>query len=142
MGKIILFCLALLNMGSVWAGDDPPPGIEFPELVITYRYENFPSFPSHAQAEARTPKEGKRILGSAKIIKLKWHEAAEAKTLESLIVEETHFDDKGQVIYRARSTFSGEGQDIKEEGQKIEEEVLEGKKRLELFSWWPIGSLP
>ncbi|ADE13615.1 hypothetical protein Nhal_0425 [Nitrosococcus halophilus Nc 4] len=142
MGKFILFCLALFTMGSVWASDDPSPGVEFPELVITYRYENFPSFPSHAQAEAHTPKEGKRVLGSAKIIKLRWRELAEAKILVSFIVEETHFDDKGEVIYRAHSTFSGEGRSMEEEGRKIEEEVLEGRKRLELFSWWPIGSLP
>ncbi|ADJ29727.1 hypothetical protein [Nitrosococcus watsonii] len=141
MGKSVLFCLLFLSTVGAWANDCASSGVEFPELVITYRYENFPSFPSHAEAKANTLKEGQQLLGSAKIIKLNWRELAEAKVLTSFIVEETHFDEEGRVIYRAHSTFRGEDEGKEGEGQKIKEEALEGKKRLELFSCWPIGSL-
>lgn len=113
MGKFVLLCLIFLSVGSLWANDCASSGVEFPELVLTYRFENFPSFPSHA----------------------------EAKILTSFIIEETHFDEEGRVIYRAHSTFRGEDEGREGEGQKIKEEALEGKKRLELFSCWPIGSL-
>jgi ATP-dependent Zn protease len=131
--KVVLLCFMLFSVESIWAGGDNLATHRFPERVAIYRYEKFSLLPSAAQVVIRNKEE--HVIGEAEVSTIRWDRHAEATELQHFMVEETHFGEGGQIIYRVRSKFNARG-------QKVAEEVIEGKKQLDLFPWWPVEPLP
>lgn len=124
----ILFRLAsftiLVFLASCSSNYQPEDIAPSGELITTFEYPRSRLVPIASSAKTTDEQTGK-LVAKAELVKF--------GTNNTLIVRETHYGPKGEIIFTCESEF-------RTDGFKIGETKTKGKKVFELYDQWPTFS--